>query len=312
MPPSRPRASNRLSAMKRVLKGLAITAGCLAAILVVAAAAVYGASESRYRKTYTVPAERLVMPTDSAAIARGAHIAQSIGGCQECHGETLAGKPVLDDRAIGRVYAPNLTSGRGGIASLSDDDIARAIRHGVAPNGRALKIMPSSDFANLTDADLGAIVAYVRSRPAMDNVVPPVSVGPLGRALFLAGKLPILHAERIDHGRVHAATITPAPTAEYGAYLASVGCMGCHGPQFAGGHIASGPPDWPPAANLTAAGRLPQWDEAAFRRVLREGKRPDGSTVNPVMPVRATTHLSDDEITALWLYLRTLPAVATR
>ena len=187
------------------------------------------------------------------------------------------------------------------------------------PNSRVMIHQPmggfqgqASDIANLTDADLAAIVAYVRSRPAVDNIVPPVSVGPVGRALFLAGKLPILHAERIDHGRVHAPSIVPGPTAEYGAYLASVGCMGCHGPQYAGGHIASGPPDWPPAANLTAAGRLPQWNERIFRTVLREGKRPDGSTVNTVMPVRATTHLTDDEIEALWLYLRTLPAVATR
>jgi mono/diheme cytochrome c family protein len=202
----------------------------------------------------------------------------------------------------------NLTRGKGGIGGvLTDVEFQRAIRHGVAPDGHALKIMPSSDYINLTDADLAAIIAYIKTLPPVDNVLPASSMGPVGRALFVAGKLPILHAERIDHERKHIAAVTPTATAGYGAYLASVGCKGCHGPALAGGKIIDGPPDWPPAANLTPAGPTKSYSEDDFKRVLREGKRPNGIPVNDVMPWRLTKKLSDEEIHALYLYLRSLP-----
>jgi mono/diheme cytochrome c family protein len=206
----------------------------------------------------------------------------------------------------------NLTRGKGGIGGkLTDGEYVLAIRHGLAPNGYPLKLMPSSDYMNLSDEDLAAIIAYVKSLPPVDNELPPSSMGPLGRALMVAGKLPILHAERIDHERGHLATVPRATTAGYGAYLAAVGCKGCHGPALAGGKIADGDPAWPPAANLTPAGPTRSWSEGDFRRLLREGKRPDGSLINKAMPWRLTTRLSDDEIRAIWLYLRTLPPAQT-
>jgi mono/diheme cytochrome c family protein len=150
-------------------------------------------------------------------------------------------------------------------------------------------------------------VSYVKSVPAVDNVQPAVSVGPVARALMLAGKMPLLHAERIDHARQTPTGITPAVTLAYGSYIAQIGCMGCHGPQLAGGRIETGPPDWPLAANLTAAGRVKGWSDAQLAHFLRTGLRPDGSPVNSVMPIRLTKNLTDDEIRALTLYLRSLP-----
>jgi mono/diheme cytochrome c family protein len=171
---------------------------------------------------------------------------------------------------LGRVYGLNRTAGKGGLGpTLPDANFERAIRHGIAPSGRALKVMPATDYANLTDEDLAAIVAYVKSRPAVDNETPGVMVGPLGRALMLAGKMPMLAAEAIDHGRRHVVSLSPTSGVAYGAYLASVGCKGCHGPSLAGGKIATGDPGWPPVANLTPAGNLKQWTEDDFRRVLR-------------------------------------------
>src|SRR6476646_11373618 len=118
--------------MNKLLRAAAYLAAGVAALILVAAAAVYGVSEVRYRKHYAVDAHPIVVPTDSASLARGAHLAQSFGGCVECHGETLAGKMVFDDPAVGRVYGVNLTRGRGGVgAMLTDDDIVRALRHGV-------------------------------------------------------------------------------------------------------------------------------------------------------------------------------------
>jgi hypothetical protein len=70
------------------------------------------------------------------------------------------------------------------------------------------------------------------------------------------------------------------------------------------------PPGTPPAANLTPdpSTGLGKWTEAQFTAVLRTGRKPDGSMVKAPMPWQLTTHLSDDEIHALWLYLRTVPA----
>lgn len=298
--------------MNRWLKRLAHAVGGVFVAMLVVAAGVYGFSEARYRKQYTAETSRLAFATDTAAVARGAHLANSIAGCVDCHGENLGGKAVFDAPILGRVYGLNLTTGKGGLGStLSDADFEHAIRHGFAPSGRALKVMPAMDYANLSDEDLAAIVAYVKTRPPVDNDPPPVLVGPLGRALMLAGKMPLLAAEAIDHSRVHVASVASAPSAEYGAYLAAVGCKGCHGPALAGGKIATGDPSWPPAANLTPAGNLKRWSETDFRRVLREGVRPNGIPVNAAMPFRILKNLSDDEIHSIWLYLHSLPATPT-
>lgn len=298
--------------MNRWLKRLGYAIGGLAGLLLIAAACVYGFSEVRYRRQYAVASPALAFVADTLAVVRGGHLVNSIGGCVDCHGDNLAGKAVFDVPILGRIYGMNLTSGKGGVGSLlSDADFERAIRHGVAPTGRPLKIMPASDYANLSDQDLAAIIAYVRSRPAVDNELPAVSVGPLGRALMLAGKMPLLEAERIDHTRQHLISVAPAPTADYGDYLASVGCKGCHGPSLAGGPIATGDPSWPPAANLTPSGNLKKWTEEDFRRVLREGKRPNGIPINPAMPFRLMKNLTDAEIHAIWLYPQSVPAAQT-
>jgi mono/diheme cytochrome c family protein len=298
--------------MNRWLKRLGYAVGGLVGLVLTAAAFVYGFSEMRYRKQYAVASPTLAMPADTIALARGAHLANSIAGCVDCHGDNLGGKAIFDVPILGRVYGLNLTSGKGGVGgALTDADFERAIRHGVAPTGRALKVMPANDYTNLSDQDLAAIVAYLKSRPPVDNNPPAVSVGPLGRALMLAGKMPMLDAERIDHARLHLASVSPAPTAEYGGYLASVGCKGCHGPTLAGGPIATGDPSWPPAANLTPSGNLKKWTEEDFRRVLREGKRPNGILVNAAMPFRQLKHLTDDEIHSIWIYLQSLPAAPT-
>ncbi|NUO39245.1 MAG: c-type cytochrome [Gemmatimonadaceae bacterium] len=295
--------------MRRALKVVGYVAAGVIALILVAAAAVYGFSEARYRRHYAVTPRAISVPTDSASIARGAHVAQTFGGCVECHGENLAGKVVFDDPPVGRVYGKNLTRGKGGVgAELTDADIVRAMEHGVARDGRPLKVMPSTDYTHLSDADVAAIVAWVRSRPPIDTAQPPVQVGPVGRALFVAGKLPMLHAERIDHARPMGMTVTPGVTVEYGRYIAAVGCQGCHGQTLAGGPIEGGAPDWPPAANLTPAGSLKTWTADGFTRFLRTGVRPNGAPVSPVMPIRETSRLTDDEIRALWLYLQTIPA----
>ena len=92
----------------------------------------------------------------------------------------------------------------------------------------------------------------------------------------------------------------------YGKYLVEIaGCAGCHGYGLSGGRVA-GPPGTPPAANLTPAG-IGSWTEADLRRVLREGRKQNGTPLDPFMPWKTYAGMTDDEITAIWLYLRTVP-----
>jgi len=80
-------------------------------------------------------------------------------------------------------------------------------------------------------------------------------------------------------------------------------------PNYSGGKIAAGPPDWPHAANLTPdpAGHLVKWTEAEFINTLRTAKRPDGTELHAAMP-RAFGQMTDMELKALWLFIKTVPA----
>lgn len=168
--------------------------------------------------------------------------------------------------------------------------------------------MPSYEYVYLTDADLAALVAYLRSLPPVDRTLPESQIGPMARLLYVAGRLDVLvPAAMIDHEVTRPADVIPGPTVEYGAYLSVVGgCSGCHGPGLSGGRIPGTPPDFPPATNITPAG-IGSWTEEDFFVALREGRRPDGSTIDPRMPWAYTAQMTDDEIRALWLYLRTVP-----
>lgn len=282
----------------------------VAALAVAAGAAIYVGSNSRLGKTYDVRVASVVIPSDPEAIARGRHLAHS-RGCADCHGADMGGAKVIDDPAMGRIHGPNLTRGRDGLpSSYSDDDYVRAIRHGVAQNGRGLFLMPAEEYATFSDGDLRSLVAYLKSLPAVDRERGPVALGPIARMLTATGKIK-LAAERIDHANVKPATIPPGVTPAYGSYVAA-SCTGCHGPNFSGGKIAVGPPDWPPASNLTThpSAAIAPWSEADFIHAMRTSKRPDGSELSPVMP-RAFALLDDMELKALWAYFKTLPPAPT-
>ncbi len=273
-------------------------------LLVVGGATAYGVSERRLRARFAVPDHSVVVQEDSATVAAGRHIA-TIRGCVDCHGPDLGGRIVVDDPAIGLLAATNLTGGGQG-AVLTEADWERAVRHGVRRDSSPLLMMPAHEYSVLSDEDLGAIVAYARSLPAIGTAQPGAKPGPLGRALHLAGQFPLLPAEKVDHAAPHPARVAVEPTAAYGGYLAS-SCIGCHGETLAGGKIPGAPPEWGPAANITPAG-IGNWTEADLARALRTGRRPDGSTMDTtVMPVRLLKTMTDVEVTALYAYLKTVP-----
>jgi mono/diheme cytochrome c family protein len=293
--------------VKKLLKVLAISVGTLVALVAVALGAVYLVSQRRIDARVAGVGHPLTVPTDSANIARGAHIVRSFGMCVECHAPDLGGATMIDVLPVARLSGFNLTGGAGGVGgTLSDADWERAIRHGVAPDGRKLLFMPSHEFAELNDDDIGAVVAYIKQVPKVNRMVPPQRVGPIARVLYLRGQMDLLPGELVDHGAAHPAVVAPGATPEYGNYL-STSCKGCHGKTFSGGPIPGAPPSLGVPANITPTG-IGRYSASEFATVLRTGRRPDGSMVDTtVMPVRNTRNLDDTELAALYAFLKTVP-----
>lgn len=294
--------------MKKPLKRVLLGVGVLLALGVVAVAGVYAASEARIDRRYDHAGAALRVTGEPAQVERGRHLATALAKCADCHGEDMGGKPMFEG-AIGTFAASNLTTGRGGALSRYDDrQLDAAIRHGVAPGGRALVFMPSQEYQHLGDEDVAALIAYLRSLPPVDREFPAPRVGPVGRALLVAGRMPLLPVEIIDHAARRPAVPAAGVTAEYGEYLARVGgCYTCHGPALAGG-LVHGPPGTPASTNITPAA-IGGWSEADWTRAMRTGVRPDGRPISDAMPWKAMARMTDDELRALWTYLRTVPPV---
>ena len=298
------------SLLRRALRWAGYGLGAVAALLVLGAGTLYAISQHRIQRVHRIEARPVAVVSNEETIARGRHLAFT-RGCIECHDTDFGGKPVIEDAMVGRIHGPNLTRGLGGVPdSHTDLDFVRAIRHGVNREGHALLVMPSLEYTHMSDEDLGALIAFLRSIPPINRARGPVSPGPVAHALIALGQLKV-SAEVIDHSAPRLARIEATPTSEYGAYLAA-SCMGCHGSNLSGGRIPGTPPDWPASANLTphASGRLASWSESDFVTVLRTRKRPDGTELHPLMPA-VYSQLTDVETRALWLYLQTLPPVAT-
>lgn len=289
--------------VKRFGIGVAVVAGLVVAVALFQIVG-FGRAAAR---TYDVPPFEMVASTDSAVLARGQHLAESLGQCFACHGEDLSGRLVEDLGPIGVIRAPNITRGSGGLGpEYSDSDFARAVRHGVATDGRSLLFMPTIEHNWWPDEDLIALVSYVRSVPPVDSSVDPPAMRPLGKILTQFGAMNFLSASMIDHGAPRNMAPAPAPTAQYGSYLAR-GCVDCHGERFSGGKMPGAPASLPIPLNLTPHETgLGSWTEDVFMQVLDTGIRPDGRTLDPFMPIAGLRAMNETERKALWAYLRTL------
>lgn len=293
--------------MRRVLKWLGVLLIALIGIVVIAALVGYLVSERRIAQTYTLSDEALTLPTDAASLAEGQRLV-TIRGCSDCHTPDFGGQVFIDDPMIGTIATANLTTGQGGAtASYSVADWERAIRHGIGADGQGLLIMPSYEYAGLSNEQVAQMIAYLQTVPAVDRVPAEPSFKPLGRALFLMGQLPLLPAEKVDHGAAHVASVPAAASTEYGAYLSTT-CTGCHQPNLAGGVVPGSAPGALPSANLTPAGNLAHWSLDDFKATLRAGITPEGKVLDPaVMPWPITAQMTDVELEAIWLYLKSLP-----
>lgn len=294
--------------MSRWVRRLTYAVGTLVVLVAALAGFVQVRSNTMLYGKYAPVDEPLTIIHDSAHVARGEHIVKSITMCVECHSMDFGGKVMVDDPALGRLVAANLTRGEGGKAkNYTDSQLAALIRHGIRPDSSAAIIMPSSDYQYLTDEDVASIVAYIRSIPAVDRVLPTTELRMVGRALVATNQLPPMAAVSVPANRPHAPTIKAEPTAAYGEYLANIGgCTACHGATLAGGKMPGSQPTDPPAANLTPKG-IGHYTDAQLVTMLRTGKRPDGTQLKDAMPWKFVAGMSDDELGAVIKYLRTVP-----
>lgn len=205
---------------------------------------------------------------------------------------------MFDEPMIARVVAPNLTAT---VRKYSDAELAVIIRNGVRPDGRSMVIMPADAFVGLTDADLGRIIAFLKSLPPAAGPGPAVSLGPLGRIGLAVGKFNTVAA-------LIAETVPPPDaTTEQGSrgrYLARTICVQCHGTNLRG---ASTPDFVAPDLRVVAA-----YSPEAFAQLLRTGVALGGRNVG-VMSGWARQHLSyltDAEIAALYSYLHAIREAA--
>ena len=293
--------------LRKVLKWIGIILGSLVGLLVLASVVLYLVGTSKLNKNYDVPVEAISVPADAQSVERGKHMA-AVFMCTDCHLDNMGGEVYFDLPGMLSIPTPNLTSGAGGVgAAFSDVDYVRAIRHGVGPDGQALFLMPSKAFHYMSDEDLGAVIAYLKSLPPVDNPLPPRRLELMGRLMMGTGMIPPFAADQIDHAAPPPSAPTPGVTVEYGQYLTHV-CTECHGASLNGAPF--GPPGQQvPTPNLTSGGELSSWSEQDFINTMRTGVNPLGRSLNEEMPWKNFGQMTDDELKAVWLYLQSLPAV---
>jgi mono/diheme cytochrome c family protein len=262
-------------------------------------------------------------------LARGRYLVVGLAGCEMCHtpkdwrthgapnlpGTELSGQNLPMPGLPGTIVASNLTSdAETGAAHWSDDEIARAIREGIGHDGRTIfPMMPYGAYRAISDEDLASIVVYVRSVAPVRNPLPPTEV-----------KFPVKYLVRNAPQPVTSPVSGPGRQAnpvERGKYLAGIGC-GCHSPatpkgpipgmDYGGGEVLAGPWGEVTSSNITQdASGISYYDEATFIQALRTGYV-KARKLSSIMPFGEFSNLSDDDLKAIFAYLRTLPPVKHR
>ncbi len=297
--------------MKKILKWLGIGVLVLVGIIVAGGIIMHFVGNNRLDNAPQVATKPVSVPTDGEAVARGEYIVHKVSFCGECHGENLEGAVLMDGELGSYVTAPNLTSGVGGIsAAYTDADWELAIRHGIGPDGRVFVIMPSHFYSHYSDEDLGAVIAYLKSLPAVDNDLGQRQIGFPGTVLGgVVAFDEFTRINSIDHANVGGSGPVAGVTIEYGEYLTQIAICGeCHGTNLAG--IPPGGDGPPPGPNLTPGGDLAEWSEADFINTIRTGTTPSGEQLDgEQMPWPSYSQFSDEELQAIWAYLSSLDAL---
>ncbi|MBP6823618.1 MAG: cytochrome c [Acidobacteria bacterium] len=263
-----------------------------------------------------------------ARMERGKYLVKNVMGCFYCHSdrdwkgegavpiEARKGAGAVFYGGPGKLFAPNITPDKEtGVGNWSDDELARAIREGVSRDGHALfPIMPYMNYRKLPDEDLASLIVYLRSIPAVKNSVEKSKLDfPLN---LLVNTMP-----QPLEAAVTADLSTPAKRGEFLATMGS--CSDCHtqvnekgeplpGMYLAGGFTLNEPTGETTAANITPdPSGISYYDETLFLEVMRTGQI-KARKLNPTMPWSIYGKMTDEDLKALFAYLKTVPAVSHR
>jgi mono/diheme cytochrome c family protein len=254
-------------------------------------------------------------------VERGSYLVNTIMTCGNCHSpkgppDVVAGKDFSGglrfDEPPFDVTAPNITPDKEtGIGAWSDADIKKLLRTGMRPNGLPVAVvMPTGFYDIITDTDLDAIVAYLRTLTPVKNKVPdPIYKIAIPRQVFPGAEQPIDPAALNDK-------------LKRGFYLVTIGhCMECHTPMvngpvdFAnslgkGGREFPGPWGVSISRNITSSKTkgLGEWTDAEIKRALTTGIDKDGNKLKPPMGYQYYAHMTDADLDAVIAWVRTLPA----
>jgi mono/diheme cytochrome c family protein len=304
--------------MKRTFKRIGLGIG---GVLTLAVIVLVTTAHMRWNRTFDAPYPPIRASTDPAVIARGEYLARGPAHCVDCHtapgGIELAGGHVWE-LPFGIARSPNLTpDAETGIGRRTDGELARLLRHGVRHDGRAG--LPFMEFQQMSDADLVAVISYLRALEPVRNPVPDHELNMVGKAVMAFLITPIGPASTPP-------VESPAegPTLERGAYLANsiANCAGCHSERnmldgsyidarFAGGGsmpMKSDPTKMLVTPNLTphaGTGHISAWTEEQFIARFRAGRAFEDSH----MPWTAYNFMSDDDLRAVYRYLMSLEPV---
>ncbi|TDQ16357.1 mono/diheme cytochrome c family protein [Algoriphagus boseongensis] len=313
--------------MKKVFKILFWVVGIVALLVVAFVIYVSLSWDKKFEAEYP----QIQSTTDSAAIARGKYLVYGPAHCVACHvpndqfeavdrGEQL---PLIGGGLIsfeiGNFRTKNLTPDvETGIGGLSDQEIARIMRNSVGHDGRL--IFPFMPFQDMCDADLAAIISFLRSQPPVKNKVEPTDYTFLGKAVIALGLI-----KPVGPTSTPAANVSIDSTAVYGEYLvySVANCVGCHSPRdltngdFIGPKLSGGMAMLEPnqhtyvSPNLTpdpATGVMASWTEEAFISRMKAGRVVEGSP----MPWGNFAQMNELELKAIYRYLMTLDPVKNR
>lgn len=277
--------------MRWIVRGLIGLAG----LVVVALAVIYAGSEWVIQKSRAAPMPPVVADRTAAGIAEGGRLAKALG-CRSCHGPEGQGRVLVDVPGVIHVAPPALAPI---VATYSDPELARLIRHGVKHNGSATFVMPVEGHAGLADEDLARIIGWMRTlKPSAADQKGGLSFGPMGRVAVLTGGI----APEVKED-----TRAPARRpADIGAYVTDTVCAGCHSMHS----VRKAHDDGRPVPALAQIG--PAYDLPAFKKLLRTGVGLSPRDLGLMRQVAKDdlAHLTDAEMDAVHAYLRAEAAKA--
>ena len=279
------------------MRWLLFTTGAVA----FAFAGVYMLSELQLHDREAVRQFTTTIPDDALSIERGRHIART-RGCFGCHGQQLEGYD-FDEQWDWpkRAVAPNLASYA---RSHDAQTIESAVRQGIGADGRELMSMPSFNFTRLSDDDVAALIAYLRSAPVVEVPLPRAALGwdvrwdiAMGRELSMADWVAMVPPLVVDPQE--------QPTLAEGEYLAMTMCNECHGLDLRGESYYSAQDGGPATPDLAI---VAAYDRTQFEQLIRTGYGLGGRKLGLmalVAPDRFPS-LSDAEVDSLHMFLQTL------